>query len=299
MKRAMAGDTEGANAAVTAIGIILAVTAILWAFALWPLPGDTPTWVFRTRTACFGSVSTGLPDASGWLVLTLQPALMMGILVAGWGSALATGVRRLWAGVPGRASLAVTALAIVVGGVLAGWRVTNATPPDDAFAVPDESVPSTYPRLDRAAPPLRLTDQSGQMLDLAQLRGRAVLITFAYAHCTTVCPVVIQDVREARRLLPDLDPAVIVVTLDPERDVPSRLPAIAQQWRLGTNEFAVSGTVQDVEATLNGWNVARSRDPITGEVVHPRLVYLIDGAGQVTYVTSGSVQMIVELARRL
>ncbi|MBI3981893.1 MAG: SCO family protein, partial [Gemmatimonadetes bacterium] len=160
-------------------------------------------------------------------------------------------------------------------------------------------IPDTYPRLDRPAPPLTLTNQLGETLDLAALRGRPVLITFAYAHCTTICPVVVHDVLEARRALQDLAPVVVVVTLDPERDVPSRLPAIARQWSLGPDEFVASGPVKEVEGVLSAWSVTRARNPDTGDVTHPRIVYLVDDEGKLVYATSGGVDAIRELARRM
>jgi len=289
----------GETFALWAAGAVLALTGFLWAFALWPLPTDTPSWVFRARTACFGSASTGLPDASGWLVLTLQPALMLAIVAVAWGRAVAQGLGGLWSRQAGRATLVAVGVALVAGTAAAGWRVANATPPANSFAGDDTLLPDTYPRLNRPAPALRLADQTGSRLDLADFQGRPVLITFAYAHCTTVCPVVVHDVREARRQLGGLAPAVVVITLDPARDVPSRLPAIARQWSLGPEEFVLSGPVAEVEATLDGWNIPRVTDPTTGDVTHPRLVYLIDREGRIAYATAGGVRAIVDLARRL
>lgn len=284
---------------LAALGGVLALTALLWAFALWPLPTDTPAWVFQARTSCFGSASNGLPDTSGWVILTLQPFLMLSILFAGWGSAVVAGIKRLLSVVWGRVTLGFVGLAIAIGTAAAGWRVINATVPADAFAVAGGPIPDTYPRLDRPAPQLSLTSQTGGRLDLTAFRGRPVMVTFAYAHCTTVCPVVVHDVRQARRAITDLSPAVLIVTLDPERDVPSRLPAIAKQWGLEAGEFVVSGTVPDVEAVLAAWSVSRARDPKTGEVAHPRVVYLVDGQGRLVYVTSGGAAAIAELARRM
>ena len=48
-----------------------------------------------------------------------------------------------------------------------------------------------------------------------RFRGRPVLVTFAYAHCDTICPLVVGDVLAAQRQLTDRSPAVVVVTLDP------------------------------------------------------------------------------------
>src|SRR3972149_5840563 len=123
-------------AGLTALASILGVAASLWAVALWPLPPDAPLWLARPRAVCFGTTSSGLPDASGWLVMTVQPGIMLSILVAGWGPALAESLRWVARGAAGRASLLAVALSLALG--LAGDR---APPP-----------PLPPPRPTRAAP---------------------------------------------------------------------------------------------------------------------------------------------------
>jgi protein SCO1/2 len=72
----------------------------------------------------------------------------------------------------------------------------------------------------RPAPQFALTDQFGHRVTLAQLQGRPVLLTFMYAHCTTLCPLVAETIR---RNLAELgaaaaDVAILVVSTDPEGD---------------------------------------------------------------------------------
>lgn len=285
-------------AVLAALAIILGLTAGLWALALWPLPTDAPLWLARTRTVCFGTTSSGLPDASGWLVMIVQPGIMLGILFAGWGRALGESLQWIARGAAGRASLVAVAAALALGLGAAGWRVARAS---DRSSVPglDEAPPATYPRLDRPAPPLGLVDQHGLAVSLARFSGRPLLVTFAYAHCQTVCPVIVHDVIAARRAAGPPAPAALVVTLDPQRDVPARLPAIATQWKLAREELVLSGSVAAVEAVLDAWGIARARDPQTGDVAHPRLVYILDGQGRIAYATTGGIRAITSLLGRL
>jgi cytochrome oxidase Cu insertion factor (SCO1/SenC/PrrC family) len=94
-------------------------------------------------------------------------------------------------------------------------------------------------------------------------------------------------------------PAVVVVTLDPWRDTPARLPHVAQMWKLGEDAHVLSGTVDEVEATIDRWGFARSRDLTTGEITHPTLVYVVDGDGRLVYVVNGYTEIIGEALRRL
>ena len=83
------------------------------------------------------------------------------------------------------------------------------------------------------------------------------------------------------------------------RDTPSRLPTLARDWRLGPDDFVLSGPVDEVERVLDAWNVARSRDERTGDIVHPALVFLVEADGTVAYAAGGDPGQIEELARRM
>ena len=133
-------------------------------------------------------------------------------------------------------------------------------------------------------------------------RGRPVLLTFAFAHCQTICPVVVETVRKAAAEMPELEPTVIVVTLDPWRDTPSSLPSLVESWRLGESQDAhvLSGEVEEVLAVLDAWNMPHERDPKTGDVTHPALVHVLAPDGTLGYTFNGPpVAWVVEAARRV
>jgi protein SCO1/2 len=287
--------------ALGALTLIFAITGVWWALALWPLPGDAPGWLVRTRAVCFGSVSNGLPTTAGWMALIGQPLYMLATLWLIWGEVLAGGLRALAASRSGRGVLQGSAFVLVAALVAAGVRVARAATGTSAGAELPVVAASDVPRLGRAAPPLALVDQGGRQVTLAQFRGRLVFVTFAFGHCETVCPLIVHDVVRAQAGLPDLEPVVLVVTLDPWRDTPSRLPAIARQWGLGAHAFALGGPVVDVERTLDAWSVGRERNLRTGELTHATLLYVIDRDGRIAFSLAGGADAatIAELARRL
>lgn len=282
------------------LATVIAITMVWWALALWPV-NDTPVWLERTRDVCFGTRSNGLPDVAGWTVLVLQPAMMVGAVVVIWGRTL---VRDLaaFARLPGgRLALRGTGVVLLVAITAAAWRVASASSANAFDEITAAPLPDTYPRLDRPAPELGLVDQRGDTVRLGDNRGHVVLVTFAFGHCETVCPKIVSDVLVARRRLTDQGHAVraVVVTLDPWRDVPSRLPYLAQRWHLGEGDFMLSGAVQNVEAALDAWGVARRRDLRTGDVTHPALAYIVDPDGIIAYGVVGGADAIVELVGRL
>lgn len=297
--------TKREKAGVGALAFIALVTVAWWALALWPVAGAGPEWLARARAVCFNAGGDGLPDPSGWLLLIGQPLGMTAVLMVGWGRAVKAGLRRLGRSLAGRAALGGAAAVLLVGLGLAGVRVAQAREAAVVQLPGEELPPSTYPRLDRPAPVTALTDQHGQPFRLDQLRGGPALVTFAFGHCRTVCPLVVEGAKEARRRLLEAGPGgqapppVVVLTLDPWRDTPARLGHLAEKWGLGPEDRVLSGGVEHVNAVLDAWRMTRRRDPATGDIAHPALVYVLDAEGRIAFAAPGRPVTLVELLLRL
>lgn len=300
--------------ALWAFGGWAAASALWWALAFAPLPVPQLE-LARLRAVCFGALDSGLPDARGWTLLVLGPASMLGFLLAVWGLELLASLRwlaRRPAGIAVLVAFVATSAAGLVGvgsRVAAGLEVERAAggamgPMGPMGPMGKTSLPADYPRGHAAAPPLDLVDQQGARMDLAALRGRPAIVTFAYAHCATVCPTLVDTVRRAALAAadPERPPVVLIVTLDPWRDTPGALPGLATAWRLVDvpDAHLLSGSVEEVQAVLAGWNVASERDERTGEIGHPALVYVVDAEGRLAYsFLSPPVQWIVDGLDRL
>jgi protein SCO1 len=193
--------------------------------------------------------------------------------------------------VSGQLIVGAAAALLIAGvlGVVVRVQVADARP----FATSStEAVASQLNRLNDVPKPLSLVDQSGRTVTLEQFRGRPVLVTFAYAHCETVCPLLVNDVLGARDALASPKPAVLIVTLDPWRDTPSRLGAMAERWGASGDVHVLSGAPDSVERVLNAWRVPRARNERTGDVSHPSVVYVIGADGRIAYVVNGSRPVI-------
>lgn len=277
--------------ALTALAAILVITAAWWALALWPAGANAPEWLTRTRTACFGSAPGGLPDAGGWILLLGEPIGMIGALLVVWGRALGRDLRWV-ASRPGWriAAIVIAGVMLAATAVLAvrvdrAWRANRVT-----YATND----GLLHRVDRDLPPLRLVDQLGQPFSLTDLRGPTTLVTFAFGHCTTVCPVIVHDLQAARRLADRPEVPIIVITLDPWRDTPDRLPALMGHWELAPQDRVLSGSVSDVEQALDSLGVARRRSLTTGDVDHVTAVLILDAAGRIAWRVDGGSRGVAE-----
>jgi protein SCO1/2 len=283
--------------AVAALGAIVAITASWWALALWPVDSAAPEWLLRTREVCFGSTAESLPNAGGWILLVGQPAGMVALLAAVWGTELRAGMALAMSRVVGQLSIGVVSALLVVG--LGSVAIRVRTAGLEPFAAGPDAIAAQLTRVNDAAPALALTDQTGREVTLDSSRGRPVIVAFAFAHCETVCPLVVADVMTARRQLGHEAPRALIVTLDPWRDTPSRLASIARQWGLDDDAHVLSGEPNQVERTLNRWRVPRVRNEKTGDISHPSIVYVIGADGRIAYVVSGNADAISAAVRAL
>lgn len=289
---------EHRGVAAGALGVIAAVTVAWWALALYPAGGAAPEWLLRTRMACFGAAPGGLPNAGGWVLLIGEPIGMLGVLGIAWGGSLATDLRWLMARDWGRAMMAACVAALVFGAIQATRVVHTAMAAgnrSEAFDVASAGTggTTTIP----VVPPLTLVDQGGGAFDLSQLTGRPVLVTFAYAHCETVCPTVVRQVLTLRESARRMDIPLVVVTVDPWRDVPPRLATIAAGWGLAHDDRVLGGEIAQVNAALDAWGVGRSRDESTGDVAHAVLVVLVDREHRSATRVQGDMLQLSDLMR--
>lgn len=299
MRAATLGRDE--RLALLALGAIMVVTTGWWTLALWPVAGETPEWLSRAREVCFNADGDGMPDVSGWMLLIGQPLGMLGFLAVVWPRPLGRSIAWLGRHGGGRVALAGATLLVIGGLAATGVRVSRvATARAASVQLPPGMPAADHPRLDRPAPALGLIDQRGDSVRLSDLDGRPALVTFAFGHCGDICPLVVENARRARDEAWGPDGAtLVVVTLDPWRDTPARLPDLADRWRLAEGDHLLGGDIDAVEAVLDAWNVARSRDPTTGDVAHPPLLYVLDATNTIVFATLSGAGTIVELAERL
>jgi protein SCO1 len=139
----------------------------------------------------------------------------------------------------------------------------------------------------KPAPPLRLNDSLGHEVDIDQYRGKAVLVTFIYAHCPDVCPLIVGNFHTARSELgPDAkDLQIIAVSADPKGDTPRAVNAFLRQRRMtGRVEYLI-GSRPQLEKVWSDWDIVSRASPKKNDpdfVEHSALIYGISADGRIT-----------------
>jgi cytochrome oxidase Cu insertion factor (SCO1/SenC/PrrC family) len=255
-----------------------------WAFAFLPLSSTPPEWLTAARAACFGSVESGLPAPYGFMLLVLAPtSFLVGIFLL-WGSEIVASVLSVARSPLGTSVFALIAAALIAEGVWVSVKVRAGLAvaawdqgPQDA-----SDLPAAYPRRAAAAPDFALVDQDGERVSLRSFKGKPVLLTFVFAHCQTLCPLLVQNIKQASPGAPPSE--VLMVTLDPWRDTPSALPGIARRWDVPQNFHILSAaSVAEVLRVVDAYQVPFERNQTSGDITHPGLVFLVDAQGRLAY----------------
>ncbi|HEX7290581.1 MAG TPA: SCO family protein [Conexibacter sp.] len=151
---------------------------------------------------------------------------------------------------------------------------------DGRFAVAEPLPPGLA---GRAAPPIRLDDARGGAFDTRTLAGRPYLVTFLYANCPDVCPLIGAQLREtlarlgadARRV------AVVAVSVDPRGDTPAAVRAWLERQREPRQFRYLVGTQRELEPVWRAWYAA-PQIPGDPESAHTAIVWLVDARGRLT-----------------
>lgn len=279
-----------------------AAVVVWWGFAFYPTPPGDESWFTVAQSACFGSVPGGLPAAQGWMMLTLAPALLLAAILVAYAGELRRALPRLVRS----PAWAAAALALASAFALeSGWAATRVMRDQRVAAVSFAPVdlgplPDSYPRTREPVPAFRLVDQSGAPFDATALRGRPTVMSFVFANCQTVCPILVGTLTASARRIGPENAQVAMVTLDPWRDTPGALPGLAERFALPPGVRLLSGDPDEVCRLLDTLKVARERDLRSGDVAHAPIVMIVDAEGQVAYrFNNPTVDWIVEGARRV
>jgi cytochrome oxidase Cu insertion factor (SCO1/SenC/PrrC family) len=190
----------------------------------------------------------------------------------------------------GTAAAAVSARSVAVLGTL-GIVVLGAAPmaaaaanrtadPILALAIEGDSSPEDYP-----APAFQLTDQNGRPVSLASLHGKVVLMTFLDPVCTTDCPIIGTEFKEAGVLLgsADKDVELVAIVTNPEYRSVAFTRAFDREDGLTTvpNWLYLTGSLSQLSQVWQHYGVASENLPAGAMVDHSELTLIIDRSGHI------------------
>ncbi|HUC22424.1 MAG TPA: SCO family protein [Streptosporangiaceae bacterium] len=189
-------------------------------------------------------------------------------LAKGFGSASLRAVVALWAVV----------MVLIGVGPLAAAQASPTANVIIAQAIDGNAAP-----LDFAAAPFTLTDQHGKQVSLASLRGKVVLLTFLDPVCTSDCPLIAQEFREADQVLgPKAENvALVAVVANPVYHSVADTRAFDKQEGLSAvpNWLYLTGSVPALQQVWKHYGIAAQIVPAGAMILHNDVAFVIDARG--------------------
>jgi protein SCO1/2 len=179
-------------------------------------------------------------------------------------------------------------LIVILGGVtllLVGGSSKPALP-GNAAAVKVSSFDGSAVSPPQPAPALAtLRNYDGSSFNLAGQHGKAVFVTFLYAHCPDVCPLIASNLHNAyAKMSPAMRRcvAIVAVSVDPHGDSSSTVAAFVSEHQLKGEARYLIGSAGQLVPVWKAWNVGSEKDTSRPDLVnHSALIYGIGASGRI------------------
>jgi protein SCO1 len=138
------------------------------------------------------------------------------------------------------------------------------------------------------APDFQLRDTAGNAVSLDQFRGKVVVLTFLYTHCTDYCPVTAELLRHADAAAGHpRNVEYIAISVDPTGDTPESIAAFSQEHHLdelGDRWHYLVGNPGELAGVWKSYYIgvasaANDGSLPPGEAGHSSALYFIDPRG--------------------
>jgi cytochrome oxidase Cu insertion factor (SCO1/SenC/PrrC family) len=184
------------------------------------------------------------------------------------------------AGFPAIVSAGALGLIILGAAPMAAAQASRNADPILAESIAGSAAPLNFP-----AKGFALTDQHGQTVSLASLRGKVVLLTFLDPVCTTDCPLIAQEFRAAARLLGAASKQVelVAIVTNPIYHQVADTVAFDRQEHLAQvpNWRYLTGSVPQLRQVWRNYGISAEILPAGSMIGHQDVAYVIDQTGRV------------------
>ena len=181
----------------------------------------------------------------------------------------------------------------------AGGSTGTTLPLGKALTATLASLMGLTPLHSRVAPSFGLEDQLGHRVTLAGLRGRPVVLTFADAGCTGICPIEMAELRDGEHDLGAKSAHVelLVVNIDTAHRSVADIARLAALTGLGglRTFHALTGPPGALRTVRTAYGVQVSIDVAHRATLYEPLIVFIDPSGREVYSATPSA---FELANR-
>ncbi len=135
----------------------------------------------------------------------------------------------------------------------------------------------------------RLKDQNGRDVNLANFKGKVLVVGYIYTHCPDICPFITDNMKRIQKRInsdPDLKGRVVFlsITFDPKRDTPEVLKEYAKLYKVDeSNWYFLTGDTLTTDSIMKLMGIEYSIRPVpernTYFIDHTDRIHVIDPNG--------------------
>jgi protein SCO1/2 len=143
------------------------------------------------------------------------------------------------------------------------------------------------------------TNDAGQRVALASLRGQPVVVAMFFASCEYACPILVHDMKRVRDALPAEVRAktrFVLVSFDTARDTVAALHAYRERSQLDDAWTLLRGDDDSVQELAMLLGVKYKQDA-RGQFSHSNLITVLNPAGEIAHQRAGLQGEIGDAAR--
>jgi cytochrome oxidase Cu insertion factor (SCO1/SenC/PrrC family) len=262
------------------------IAAVVFCLADWVLVEDLG-FLGGNGTDPNSMVPTALVLVAGYVAMVRLPVPIIETAPAEAPSsapAAAPERRGWWEWVtPGYLLRMFAALGAVVVVLVGTAPMTLAATNPNADPIISQALNGTPNIVDTPAPPFTLTNQRGAPVSLSSLRGHTIALTFLDPVCTSDCPLIAQEFRQADERLGSLSAKVdfVAIVANPIYRSISFTNAFDRQEGLAHmgNWLYLTGSLSQLRRVWNSYGVLVETSGAGAMVAHSDLAFVIDGRG--------------------
>lgn len=131
-----------------------------------------------------------------------------------------------------------------------------------------------------------LTNQRGEAVSLSQFQGKTVALTFLYTNCPDTCPLYIGKMYQAMEQTPTIQAKVevLVVTVDPERDIIETLRTFTGRWP--SNWQYLTGDMQKLKSVWESYGIFVQKQEAKASAHEGHATYAVNHTAKVILIDS-------------
>jgi len=131
-------------------------------------------------------------------------------------------------------------------------------------------------------------NQYNQSFQLADLKGKPVVMTMIFTHCEYACPMMVNDLKKVEKELTKKHEAVkfVLISFDHLRDTPERLQEYVKAQGLGENWILLHGDAEQIKEISLVLDISYEQME-NGAFAHANRKLVLDKDGSIVFSLDG------------